>query len=87
MRKNSKPAEGPEELVYQCRLSLSSAAVNMAADLVRGHLKKIGSRWRKLSPGRIAVIVLAVLRHDSGFATWLAAMTCPPPPCAAGCWK
>lgn len=29
----------------------------------RGHLK-IRFRWRKLSPGRIALIILAVLRHD-----------------------
>ncbi|MER5916064.1 hypothetical protein ABT124_38035 [Streptomyces sp. NPDC001982] len=27
-------------------------------------MKKIRSRWRKLPPGRIALIVLAVLRHD-----------------------
>lgn len=64
MRKKTSPAEGPEGLVYQCRLSLSSDTVSMVADLIRGHLKKIGSRWRKLAPGRIAVIVLAVLRHD-----------------------
>lgn len=31
---------------------------------MRGHLKKIRSRWRKLPPGRITLIVLAVLRHD-----------------------
>ncbi|MGW4518738.1 transposase family protein [Streptomyces sp. NPDC004393] len=64
MRKNTSPAEGTEELVYQCRLPLSSATLDMVADLVRGHLKKIRSRWRKLPPGRIALIVLAVLRHD-----------------------
>ncbi|MFF3460646.1 hypothetical protein ACFYXH_41555 [Streptomyces sp. NPDC002730] len=45
-------------------MSLSSATVNLVADLIRGHLKKIRSRWRKLGPGQIAVIVLAVLRHD-----------------------
>ncbi|GAA1501831.1 IS5/IS1182 family transposase [Kitasatospora kazusensis] len=64
MRKKTSPAEGPEGFVYQCRLSLSSATVNMVADLIRGHLRKIGSRWRKLTPGKIAVIVLAILRHD-----------------------
>ncbi|MFF3518667.1 transposase family protein [Streptomyces sp. NPDC002573] len=64
MRKNTSPAEGTEELVYQCRLPLSSATLDLVAGLVRGHLKKIRSRWRKLSPGRIALIVLAVLRHD-----------------------
>jgi hypothetical protein len=30
--------------------------------------RQIGSRWRKLPPGRIAVIVLAVLRHDQRLA-------------------
>jgi hypothetical protein len=34
------------------------------ADLIRGHLKKIGSRWRALPAGKIAGIVLAVLRCD-----------------------
>jgi hypothetical protein len=64
MRKNTSPAEGTEGLVHQCRLPLSSATLDLVAGLVRGHLKKIRSRWRKLPPGRIALIVLAVLRHD-----------------------
>ncbi|MFF9490707.1 hypothetical protein [Streptomyces sp. NPDC014676] len=64
MRKNTSPAEGTEGLVYQCRLPLSSATLDLVAGLVRGHLKKIRSRWRKLPPGRIALIVLAVLRYD-----------------------
>nr|WP_260848739.1 transposase family protein [Streptomyces sp. SLBN-118] len=45
-------------------MSLSSVTVNLVADLIRGHLKKIRSRWRKLGPGQIVVIVLAVLQHD-----------------------
>ncbi|UXY30819.1 transposase family protein [Streptomyces sp. HUAS TT20] len=64
MRKNTSPAEGTEGLVYQCRLPLSSATLDLVSGLVRGHLKKIRSRWRKLPSGRIALIVLAVLRHD-----------------------
>jgi hypothetical protein len=31
-------------------------------------LKKIGSRWRKLPPGKIALIALAALRHDHRLA-------------------
>ncbi|MGW5126967.1 transposase family protein [Streptomyces sp. NPDC004069] len=62
--KNSHPVEGPDGFVYQCRLPLSSATLDMVAGLIRSHLKKIRSRWRKLPPGRIALIVLAVLRHD-----------------------
>ncbi len=34
------------------------------ADLIRSHLRKIGSRWRALPAGKIAGIVLAVLRCD-----------------------
>lgn len=37
-------------------------------DLLRRHLKVVRSRWRTLPPGKIAVIVLAVLRHDQRLA-------------------
>ena len=33
--------------------------LNYAAGVIRRHLKAIGSRWRKLSPGRQALLVLA----------------------------
>ncbi|WP_149829039.1 transposase family protein [Streptomyces tailanensis] len=64
MKKNNHPVEGPDGLVYTARLPLSSATLNWLADLIRGHLKKIGSRWRTLPAGKIATIVLAVLRCD-----------------------
>jgi hypothetical protein len=38
--------------------------VNYLADLLRGHLTAIRSKWWPLPAGRIATIVLAVLRHD-----------------------
>ncbi|MEU7640071.1 hypothetical protein AB0C11_28910 [Streptomyces sp. NPDC039016] len=53
---------------YQRRLPLSTSTVNHLADLLRRHLKAIRSRWRILPPGRITVIVLAVLRHDQRLA-------------------
>jgi hypothetical protein len=62
-----EPAEGTP-LVYQCALPLSRQMLSFLADLLRAHLKKIGSRWRKLPPGRIALIVLATLRHDQRLA-------------------
>jgi hypothetical protein len=62
-----QPAEGTP-LVYQCALPLSRQTLTYVADLLRGHLKKIGSRWRKLPPGKIALIVLATLRHDHRLA-------------------
>jgi hypothetical protein len=63
----SEPAEGTP-LVYQCALPLSRQTLTFVADLLRARLKKIGSRWRKLPPGKIALIVLAALRHDHRLA-------------------
>jgi hypothetical protein len=37
------------------------------AGIVRRHLKSIGSRWRKLNPGRQALLVLAYLRKGETF--------------------
>jgi hypothetical protein len=63
--KNNKETSGDAvNLVYQCRLPLSTSTVTYIADLLRRRLKAIGSRWRSLPAGRIAVLVLAVLRHD-----------------------
>jgi hypothetical protein len=61
-------AEDTSPLVYQCHLPLSTHTVDHLAGLLRRHLKAIRSRWRILPPGRIAVIVLAVLRHDQRLA-------------------
>ncbi|MFE2161188.1 hypothetical protein ACFW9M_25680 [Streptomyces lydicus] len=60
MTKTKEHAEDPCPL-DQCRLPLSTRTVNHLADLLRHHLKAIRSRWRILPPGKIAVIVLAVL--------------------------
>ncbi|WP_406723600.1 transposase family protein [Streptomyces sp. GD-15H] len=68
MRNKTSPAGGTETVVYQSSLQLSTATLAFLGDLLRGHLKKIGSRWRKLPPGKIATIVLAVLRHDQRLA-------------------
>ena len=67
MRTTIDPAEGTP-LVYQCALPLSRQTLTFIADLLRARLKKIGSRWRKLPPGKIALIVLATLRHDHRLA-------------------
>lgn len=63
MTKNNEPAEGVS-LVYQCQLNLSTSTITYLADLLRSHLKAIRSPFRSLPPGRIAVLVLAMLRHD-----------------------
>ncbi|WP_030213360.1 transposase family protein [Streptomyces bikiniensis] len=64
MKKNNAHAEGPDGLVHTARLPLSGATLNHLATLIRGHCKKIGSRWRALPAGKIAGIVPAVLRCD-----------------------
>lgn len=73
MKKNSRPAEGTEEAFYQLCLSLSTATLRLVGDLLRGHLKQIRSRWRKLPPGKSAAIVLAVLRYDQRLCDMAAA--------------
>jgi hypothetical protein len=50
-------------LFYRAALPLSSRTLNYAAELIRRHLKAVGSRWRKLSPGQEALLVLAYLRE------------------------
>ncbi|MEU9291487.1 hypothetical protein AB0D57_44455 [Streptomyces sp. NPDC048275] len=62
--KTHRPAEGSQEAVYQVRLPLSKRTIDLVAGLIRGRRKELGSRWRKLTPGTQAVVVLAVLRHD-----------------------
>jgi hypothetical protein len=61
---NNKQAGDAVCPVHQCALPLSSNTVDYVADLLRAHLKAIGSRWRSRSAGQIAVLVLSVLRHD-----------------------
>ncbi len=55
-------------MVYQSRLPLSTSTLTTCADLLRAHLRKIRSPWRLLPPGKIALIVLAYLRHDQRLA-------------------
>jgi hypothetical protein len=64
MKKNNLHAEGPDGLVYTSRLPLSSVTLSYLATLIRGHVKKIGSPWQALPAGKIAGIVLAVVRCD-----------------------
>lgn len=63
MTNTNKPAEGVSH-VYQCRLDLSTSTIVYLRDLLRSHLKAIRSPFRSLPAGRIAVLVLAMLRHD-----------------------
>jgi hypothetical protein len=62
--KNNQPAKGPQDAVYQVRLPVSKRTIDLVADLIGTQRKRLGTRWRKVTPGTQAIIVLAVLRHD-----------------------
>ncbi|MGW9133515.1 transposase family protein [Streptomyces sp. NPDC055681] len=62
--KNNQPAKGPQDAVYQVRLPVSKRTIGLVADLIGTQRKRLGTRWRKVTPGTQAIIVLAVLRHD-----------------------
>ncbi|GAA3828191.1 hypothetical protein ACFS5L_02450 [Streptomyces phyllanthi] len=85
MTKN-QPAEGPQEFVYQVRLPLSKRTIDLVAGLIRRRRNQLGTRWRKLTPGAQAVVVLDVLRHDQRLAD-MAGGNHVSASCAAGCWK
>jgi hypothetical protein len=54
--------------VYPVGLDLSSAAVRFLADRLRTHRRMLGSRWRRLTCGRQALLVLAHLRGGHPYA-------------------
>jgi hypothetical protein len=60
--------QGASMLFYPAALPLSSQTLNYAAGVIRRHRRQIGSCWRKLSPGRQALLVLAYLRKGETFA-------------------
>jgi hypothetical protein len=55
-------------LFYPAALPLSSKTLNYTAGVIRRHRRAIGSPWRKLNPGRQALLVLAYLRKGDTFA-------------------
>jgi DDE superfamily endonuclease/Helix-turn-helix of DDE superfamily endonuclease len=55
-------------LSYPAAVDLSSHTLRYAADLLRRHRRVIGSRWRKLSCARQALLVLAQLRCGDTYA-------------------
>jgi Helix-turn-helix of DDE superfamily endonuclease len=55
-------------LFYPAALPLSSQTLTYAAGIIRRYRKKIRSCWRKLNPGRRALLVLAYLRKGDTFA-------------------
>lgn len=66
--KTPHPAKGSLDAVYQVRLPVSKRTIDLVAGLIRARRRKLGTRWRKVTPGTQALIVLAVLRHDQRLA-------------------
>src|ERR1700723_564346 len=55
-------------LFYRAALPLSSQTLTYVAGIIRRHRAAIGSCWRKLNPGRQALLVLVYLRKGGTFA-------------------
>jgi hypothetical protein len=55
-------------LFYCAALPLSRQTLAFVSGIIRRHRRAIGSRWRKLSPGQQALLVLAYLRKGETFA-------------------
>ena len=54
-------------LVYPSSMPVSNRALQVLADALRQHRTAMGSRWRRLSPGRQALLVLAHLRKGETY--------------------
>ena len=52
------------------KLPLSRQTLDYTAEIIRRHRKRIGSCWRKLNPGRQALLVLAYLRNGRRSPSW-----------------
>ena len=55
-------------LFYPAALPLPRQTLTYTAGIIRRHRRQIGSPWRKLNPGRQALLVLACLRKGDTFA-------------------
>lgn len=55
-------------LFYRSMLPLSRQTLGFVAGLIRRHRRTMGSTWRKLDPGRQALLVLAHLRKAETYA-------------------
>ena len=58
----SHPTVAP--ISYCSALPVSAATIAWLTSLISAHRARIGSRWRKVTPGQQAVLVLAMLRKD-----------------------
>jgi hypothetical protein len=56
---------GAPMLFFPAALPLSCQTLDYTAGIIRRHRRQIGSCWRRLNPGRQALLVLAYLRKDA----------------------
>lgn len=54
-------------LVYPSSMSVSTRTLTFLSDTLRAHRRRIGSRWRLLTPSRQALMVLAHLRKGETY--------------------
>ncbi|GAA5118899.1 hypothetical protein GCM10023320_23740 [Pseudonocardia adelaidensis] len=55
-------------LPYPSGMTVSTRALGLLADALRAHRNQRATRWRKLTPGRQALLVLAYLRKGETYA-------------------
>ena len=55
-------------LSYPSGMTVSSRALGVLSDRLRAHRNQRRSRWRKLTPGRQALLVVAYLRKGETYA-------------------
>ncbi|BCJ51835.1 IS5 family transposase [Actinoplanes sp. NBRC 14428] len=61
------PLPGASLLSYPAAIPLSTRSLNHLADLIRTHRQQRRSHWRRLDPGRQALLALAHLRNGDTF--------------------
>jgi hypothetical protein len=62
------PQPGASLLSYPASIPLSNRSLTELADLIRQRRNQQRSRWRRLDPGRQALLVLAHLRNGDSYA-------------------
>lgn len=66
--KTRSPDREPRHAVLPATIPLSSRTLNHLAERIRGHRQQRRSRWRRLEPGRQALLALAHLRNGDTYA-------------------
>src|SRR5690606_12625913 len=66
--RSTQDRQGLRVLLYPGTIDLSTTHLRYVATVVRVHRRRIGSRWRRLSAGRQALLVLAHLRNGDPYA-------------------